>query len=234
MKGYIAATNNIRTFVRERTVPWKENGDRGLMRQMYMSFVEGFHDLERLWHNEVDHFIEHVYPSEVAKAEFRLVDAFKRDDYPHLNDLRSRFKLTLDLDAVAESEDFRVKLDDNTVASIQEQIKDATERRVHGVMVDVWERMATMVEHYVTRTGPDIERFHETTVTNLMDLIGLLPGLNLIGDPNLKEMGARLKQTLGGYDVKDLRKSLDTRAAARAEAQEILDSMRGFMSAMGN
>lgn len=233
MKGYMAATSKLRNFVRERTVPWKENGDRGLLRPMYPAFVEGFNALEVEWDNEVTNFIENFYPSEVAKASFRLAEAFKVDDYPHKNDLYSRFKCTLDMDAVAESTDFRVQLDEDTVAEIQGKMKEATEARVNAVMVDVWGRVATMVEHFVNRTAPDIERFHPTTVTNLVELVDMLPGLNLTGDPNLKAIAKRLRADLLGYEPKELKKDLDVRAAARKQAADILEDMKGFMSAFG-
>ncbi len=233
MKDVITATNDIRTFVRERTVPWKSNGDCGLMRQMFPSFMEGFHEREQKWADCVNLFVTTIYPQERAKASFRLGDAYNADDYPHPEDLRSRFKVTLDMDAVSEAEDFRVKLDDDTVRDIQEKMRVAMETRVHNVMKDVWERVASMVERYVERTSPDIQRFHDTTVTNLQELVGLLPGLNLIGDPNLKSMAKRLNDTLCGYDPKDLRKDHDVRAAARKEAEDILNDMKGFMSAFG-
>ena len=84
---------------------------------------------------------------------------------------------------MAEADDFRVKLDDDIVAEIQTTIREATERRIHAAMGDVWTRVASIVEHFSSRTAPDVKRFHETTVTNLQELVNLMPSLNLIGDP---------------------------------------------------
>ena len=226
-----ACNSAIRSFIRERTLPWKDNGDRALMRQGYALFMQDFHALEQDWAAAVDHFITNLYPQEVAKASFRLADAFDADDYPRPEDLRSRFKLTLDIDAVAEANDFRVKLDDDTVSEIKGRIEDAMAQRIHNAMSDVWARVETMVTHFADRTKPDIQRFHDTTVTNLQELVDLLPSLNLLGDPNLKAVAARLKDTLCGYEPKDLRKNPDVRAAARADAQSIIDDMAGFMAA---
>ena len=231
MKEIMSASSAIRTFVREHTLPWKDNGDRVLLRQMYTKFVQEFHDLETEWWTAVNHFVDVKYPGEVAKASFRMGDAFNGDDYPHAEELRTKFRLSLDIDAIAEPDDFRVKLDDDTVNEIRGKIEDAMALRINAAMGDVWERVAKMVEHFADRTSPDIQRFHDTTVTNLQELVALLPGLNLLNDPDLKAMGHKVRDTLCGYDPKDLRKNPAVRAKARAEAQEIMDAMSGFMNA---
>lgn len=230
-KEMTAAASSIRTFLRERTLPWKDNGDRALMRQGYQLFMQDFYKLEQDWHAAVDHFITTKYPAARAKASFNLGDAYDPEDYPHPEELRTRFKLTLDIDAVAEAGDFRVKLDEDVVSEIKEKIEEAMAQRIQNAMSDVWARVATMVEHYADRTKPDIQRFHDTTVTNLQGLVGLMPSLNLLGDPNLKALAARLKDTLCSYDPKDLRKNPDVRASACADAQAIMDDMQGFMQA---
>ena len=231
MREVVSCSSAIRTLVRERTLPWKDNGDRALLRQMYAKFIQEFHALETEWWAAVSHFVDVKYPAEVAKASFRMGDAFDSEDYPHAEELRGKFRLSLDIDAIAEPDDFRVKLDDDTVEEIKGRIEGAMAQRIHAAMGDVWARVAKMVEHFAERTSPDTQRFHDTTVTNLQELVGLLPGLNLLNDPQLKAMGHQLRDTLCGYDPKDLRKNPDTRAKARAEAQEIMESMAGFMNA---
>lgn len=233
-KDVQACSSAMRNFVKMRTLPWKDNGDRALMRQGYQAFMFEFVALREKWQNAVDHFVDVLYPAEVAKASFRLADAYNADDYPHPEELRVRFRMTLDIDAVSEPNDFRVTLDQSDVESIQAQMSDAIEQRVHSAMKDVWLRVANMVEHYVARTGPDIQRFHDTTVTNLRELVMLLPSLNLIGDPDLKALGKRLKATLCSYDPMDLRKDLEVRKAANAEAQQIMADMTGFFNALGD
>ena len=224
-------TSNLRTLVRECTLPWKDNGDRAIMRQGYQDFMLKFETAAGEWRGAVSEFVHVRYPAARAKASFNLGDAYDPADYPGAEELMTKFKLSLDIDAIAEPEDFRVKLNDATVADIQGKMRDAIEQRVHNAMRDVWSRVATMVEHFVERTTPDVQRFHDTTVTNMIDLVDLLPSLNLIGDPDLKAIAKRLRDTLCGYDPKDLRKNVDIREAAHDEAAQIMEEMKGFMAA---
>ena len=226
-----AASSAVRTLVHERTLPWKDNGDRLLLRAGYTKFIEDFHALEQDWAAAVDHFISVRYPEEQARASFRLGAAFDAEDYPHPEELRGRFRLSLGIDAVSTAQDFRVKLDGDTVSNIRSQIEEATAERMTNAMRAVWERIEKVVTHFASRTTGEVERFHESTVTNLQELVELLPTLNLVNDPNLAGIAATLQQTLCAYDPKTLRKDVAVRAAANAEAQEIIDTMAGFMSA---
>jgi hypothetical protein len=226
-----ATSSEVRDFVKTNTLPWYDKGYRALLRQRYQAFVEKFHIKEQNWWAAVDHFVRVKYPAEVAKASFRLVDAFVESDYPGVNELRDRFKLTLDIAPIAGADDFRVKLDEATVTDIQDKIRAATEQRVHDAMVDVWERVEKAVQHFAARTGPDIERFHATTVTNMVELVDLLPALNLTNDPKLKEMATKLRSTLCTYDPKDLKKDLSVRKAANQDAAKIMEDMESFMQA---
>jgi hypothetical protein len=230
-KGVQAAASAVRAVIYEHTLPWKDNGDRAIMRQMYARFLHHFHEAEQKFEAAKREFIDVIYPAAVAKASFNLGDAYDANDYPHADQLEDRFKLRLVIDAVSDPEDFRVKLDDATVDAIKADMEEAIGQRVHMAMGDVWSRLETMVAHFAERTSPDIQRFHDTTVTNLQELVTILPGLNLIGDPNIKLISAKLKETLCAYDPKDLRKNKDVRAAAKAEAEEIMETMAGFMQA---
>jgi predicted DNA-binding transcriptional regulator YafY len=75
--------------------------------------------------------------------------------------------------------------------------------------------------------------FRDSTVRNLEEIVDLLPGLNLLDDPDLEAMRLDVKARLAGYDPKDLRKDTAVRAEAAREANEIMERMAGFMSAFG-
>ena len=217
------------------TLPWKDNGDRLLSRKMYMRFVEGHEALVAKFNEAVDHFIVNVYPGVVAQAEFRMAGLFKASDYPPAEVLRGKFYAKLSIDAVTEGSDFRVKMDDDTVARIQEQIEDNLNKRVGAVMEKVWHQLFKALEHYAERMKAE-GRLYDSVKDNLIELCEILPGLNILNDPDLKRMGREIRQRLDGYDMKDLRhpkKGEALKAAAAAEADEIIEQMRGFMAAFG-
>ena len=64
-------------------------------------------------------------------------------------------------------------------------------------------------------------------------MIEILPGINVLEDPDLTALAEDVRSKLMGYDVKDLRKNPQVRSQAAKEAQEIMERMQGFMSAFG-
>ena len=232
LKPVNSAAGAVRNHLYAKTLPWKDNGDRLLTRAMYMDFIEEHEKLVAVFKLAVERFLDHTYPAARDQAEFRMGDLFKGDDYPSVESLRRRFYINLDIDAVTEAGDFRVQMDASELARVREAMEEAMQQRIGKAMRDVWERLSTVVGHFATRMASD-DIFRDTTVSNIEDLLDLLPGLNVLDDPDLKAMGDEIRAKLSGHDPKTLRKQPEVRSQAAKDAQEIIDRMGSFMSAMG-
>lgn len=231
MKLVTAAANAIRTHFYNRTLPWKDNGDRVIKRDGFTKFIEEHEDLVAKFHAEVRAFASETYASELDRASFRMGDLFKPEDYPTPGEVQRRFHVKLSIDPVTTFEDFRVDLDDANEAKVRANMEAAVHDRVGKAMSAVWERMLTVVGNYIERTkagtGIRIE-----LVNNLREIVDLLPELNIIDDPRVTEIRALIDAKLTQHEAVDLRTDPDTRAKAAADAEDIMERMRGFMSAM--
>ena len=232
LKDIVAMSGQIRQHFYSKTLPWKDNGDRLLTRKLYAPFVETHQALVGEFRTAVEDFLSKTYPQAKMRAEFRMGDLFNPADYPASSELRHKFYVALDIDAVSEAKDFRVALDKESVATIRSDIETATNERLEKAMRSVWERLAQTVGHFAEKMAGD-SVFRDSTITNLEELIDLLPGLNITADPNLTAVYEDLRRTLIGYDPKDLRKEPTVRYEAASEAQRIMQEMTGFMSAFG-
>ena len=230
LKEIITAAGSLRTHFYERTLPWGDNGDRLLPRLAYADFVQEHGRLEQEFHNAVDNFINQKYLAARDQAEFRMGQMFKPDDYPEAEQLRRRFSVNLDVHGVPTGRDFRVDMDQLTLDALRQQIEAKNDERVGVAMRDVWERLATVINHFADRMGSDAV-FRDSTVHNLEELVELLPALNVTNDPTLEQIRRDITDTLVGYTPKDLRKDTAVRAAAAQESRRIADQMAGFMQA---
>ena len=70
-----------------------------------------------------------------------------------------------------------------------------------------------------------MSRFHATMVTNVFDLVELLPRLNVNGDTDLNRFAEQIKQRLCGFTAQDLKKHDLLRVATATEAAEIVSRM---------
>lgn len=231
LQPIVSVANAIRGHFYEKTLPWKDNGDRLLTRVLYTAFVEEHERLVGEFNRAVDNFLANDYPAAIDQASFRMGELFKREDYPSPAMLRHKFYVGLDIDAVCEAGDFRVQMDDAHVASIRATMEQAMEQRMAGAMKDVWERLARVVGHFAAKMKDTDAVFRNTTVTNLEELVDLLPGLNILDNADLKAIHRDLKKTLYGVDPQELRAQPEARSEAAKEADRIMDRMKGFMNA---
>lgn len=232
LKPVVSAANAVRTHFYDKTLPWKDNGDRVLTRKMYTTFIQRHEELVRGFNDTVEHFLSKDYGVARERAAFRMGELFDADDYPSVFELQRRFYVNLDIDSVTEAGDFRVQMDQTHLAEVRKNIERATHERLGRAMNDVWQRLAETLGHFADKMSSD-EIFRDSTVRNLEEIVELLPDLNILNDANLEKIRQDIASSLVGYHPKDLRKSPEVRTVAATEAKRIMDNMRGFMQAFG-
>jgi hypothetical protein len=220
LKDVVSAAGAIRHHFYEKSLPWKDNGDRVITRKLYMDFINEHGVLVEKFNEAVTDFLHNKYPAARDQAMFRMGSLWKPDDYPAIYELKHKFYVNLDVEEVADALDARLQPDNSK--------RDA---RLQKAMADVWDRLSKVVGHFLEKTSDEEAAFRDSLVTNISDLVDILPALNVIGDPRLDELAAEVKQRLCGYEPKDLRKKPEVRSAAAQEAAEIMETMKGFMAA---
>ena len=75
---------------------------------------------------------------------------------------------------------------------------------------------------------PD-SRYHATLVTNVADLVELLPRLNVTDDAELNRFAAEIKNRVCCYSAKDLKKNEDLRVSTAGDAAQLLSQMAATM-----
>ncbi|MDQ3024403.1 MAG: hypothetical protein M3R04_08490 [bacterium] len=230
LKPIVSAAGALRAHFYSKTLPWKDNGDRLITRLMYLDFIPEHERLVAEFNDAVEEFLTTSYPAAREQAEFRMGELFNASDYPTSRELRHRFYVEMDIDAVTESGDFRVEMDADQVNAVRSSMEEAMRGRIGRAMQDVWSRLGEVVGHFAEKMGSD-GIFRDTTVRNLEELVDLLPGLNVLDDPDLKRIGDDIKARLTGYEPKDLRKDDGARSQAAKDAADIMEQMAGFMNA---
>lgn len=227
------AANTVRDHFYTNTLPWRDNGDRLLSRTLYLDFIQTHEALVREFDEAVEHFINVDYPVAIDKAAFRMGELFKREDYPAAGDLRRRFYIQLDFDALTTSGDFRVAIDQDHADKVRASMEAAAERRMAAAMGDVWKRLAETIGYFHERMSKPDAVFRDTTVNNIAELIDVIPGLNVLDDPNIEAIRQMVAKSLTGIEAKDIRKDDALRGELADEAGQIMSKMEGFMKAFG-
>jgi hypothetical protein len=225
----VTVCNALRAHMAKHSLPWSDNGQRIMTRNIFALFMQGYNELERNFNAAVKEFIEVKYPLVRDKVAFRMGDLFVEKDYPTVDELREKFRVDLDIDGITEPDDFRVALPEQQLNKLKASLEDSINRRLSSAMHDVYVRIAALLEHYIEKMADPEAIFRDSTVNNLVELMNILPGLNITNSPDLRTIRQRVMNTIGSYQPNDLRKDANLRAAAAQEAREIRESVDEHM-----
>ena len=222
LQPIISARSSVQTHFYLKTLPWKDNGDRLISRAAFMPFVEDHQALVAKFDEVVSQFLTKDYLVAQDQAQFRMGSLFNPADYPTASELRHKFGINLDIDGVSNAYDFRLSNDEEVM-----------QRRVTQAMGALWQKLAEPLEKYAEKLAEPDAIFRDSLVGNLREMVELIPSLNFTDDADLEAMRVKINDTLIGWDAKDLRENKDARKQVAQTAADIMDSMRGFMTAMG-
>jgi hypothetical protein len=86
-------------------------------------------------------------------------------------------------------------------------------------------RLKEVVSHMVERLKEPESRFHASLVTNVFELVDLLPLLNVNQDQELNRFAGEIKNRLCGFTARDLKRNEILRVATANDAAQILTEM---------
>jgi hypothetical protein len=69
---------------------------------------------------------------------------------------------------------------------------------------------------------PKQRRFHDTFVSNAVEMCDLLRHLNVTGDPKLEEARRKMEIAVRGVDVEDVKESVIVRSQVKSKLDSIL------------
>jgi hypothetical protein len=147
---------------------------------------------------------------------------FREEDYPAADKLRRKFGVKLEVLPIPTGNDFRVQMSAEEQARVAREIDTNVRESLTRGTEDLWKRLRDVVSHMVDRLNEPESRFHATMVTNVFDLVELLPHLNVNNDTDLNRFADQIRQRLCGFTAQDLKKHDLLRVATATDAAEIV------------
>jgi hypothetical protein len=198
----------IRQHFYKITLPWSDEGFRLLPANFYFDLMARMREFEAGFEQGVESFLR-VYPQYIEQVRPELNGLFREEDYPATEKLRTKFGVKLEVLPIPSGADFRVSLMRGTE--------------------DLWRRLHEVVAHMVDRLNEPESRFHGSLVTNVLDLVEILPRLNVNGDADLNRFAEQVKERLCNYSAQDLKRHDLLRVTAAADAVNIVAEMDGLL-----
>jgi hypothetical protein len=214
----------IRQHFYKVTLPWSDEGLRLLPSHFLFDLTARMREFKTDFSTGVDQFLE-VYPSYIREARAELGSLFRDEDYPSVDKLREKFNVNLEILPISTGDDFRVTMSAEEQARIAREIDANVRQRLTKGTDDLWKRLRDVVSHMVDRLNEPESRFHATLITNIHDLVSLLPQLNVNQDPDLERFATQIRARLCNYTAHDLKKDDLLRTSTAAEAAGIVAEM---------
>ena len=217
-------SGQIRQYVYKITLPWSDEGYRLLPAHFYFELTTKMRDFEQAFTQQVEEFLS-VYPTYIEQVRPELNGLFREEDYPSAEKLRNKFGVRLEVLPIPSGEDFRVTLSEEEQARVAREIDENVRQSLQRGTEDLWVRLKEVVSHMVERLKEPESRFHASLVTNVFELVDLLPRLNVNQDEELNRFAGEVKDRLCGFKARDLKKNEILRVATANDAAQILTEM---------
>jgi hypothetical protein len=214
----------IRQYFYKITLPWSDEGYRLLPAHFYFELTTKMRDFEQAFTQQVEEFLA-VYPTYIEQVRPELNGLFREEDYPSAEKLRNKFGVRIEVLPIPSGEDFRVTLSEEEQVRVAHEIDENVRQSLQRGTGDLWVRLKEVVSHMVERLKEPESRFHASLVTNVFELVDLLPRLNVNQDEELNRFAGEIKDRLCGFTARDLKKNEILRVATANDAAQILEEM---------
>lgn len=235
LKELSAAYTEIKAYWTDNTLPWTDDGTRVARASRYLEIEAELAKRIDRWNNElVPQFVAR-YPylrEEIRKIAGPLFDA---NEYPDPNLLPARFHAEAKWRMMPDYTDWRAEgvpadvmasLAASAQADLEKTVKENQTAELYGRLREVVAKMATSLPNY---TGGRTGSFHPTLVTNIQDVLALIPKVQVIEDPILASIAQLVETDLTAYDAQTLRDSTPAREDTASKAAAITQILDQFI-----
>jgi len=217
-----------RSFHYENTLPWSDDGNRILTADNYFTYAAEFQKLKAAFDSHVSEFCRQ-YQTLVSMQSQRLNGLYDPADYPDPSLIHHKFKFNMLITPLPDSDDFRVKMQQQEITRIQQDISSRERELLAKAMKECWTRLYDVVRHMSEKLSDQEATFRDSLVGNIIKLVQLLPKLNLTHDQELESMRKQIESKLTLATPEELRNSPRVRKNVAEEASSILENLSGYV-----
>lgn len=215
----------IRLYHNQHTMPWADKGQRLLPTKLFLEYKQTMNNYEAQFKQMCNNFFI-AYPQLVQEAQTHLGTMYRASDYPDIADVQLKFGFRMAIDPIPESGDFRLDVSAEDLADLKNNYEQQYSDRLAEAMRTPWERLHTvltaMSEKLTDEEYGDKKRYHDSLVTNAVDLCGLLDKMNITNDPQLEEARKQLELTMLGASIETIKESSHVRETMKNKVDDIL------------
>jgi hypothetical protein len=217
----------VRLFHNKHTLPWADKGERMLPTALFMDYKQAMNGYEHSFNMMCNNFFLE-YPRLVSEAPQALQGLFKAEDYPDIEEVKLKFGFRKAVKPLPESGDFRLDIPAHDLEEMKNDYEQQYSNRLAEAMREPWDRLhktlVGMSEKLTDIEGDDSKkRYHDSLISNPLELCQLLTKLNVTKDPKLEEARKQVELTMLGASIEDIKEDADSRSELKSKVDAILN-----------
>ena len=234
---FMSILNDAGKYYYRVTTPWDDMGFRLLSVDLYEDFTKAMKDFTRKFRASAEQFINSI-DEQIEIMKGRMGDAFNREDYNHLylsngqidrDAIMELFQCEIEYGVVADADDLRANLTEEDRAIIAEHITEQNQRKFAKTQKHIIATLHDCIFAIHERLCEKENIFRDTLISNLEDLVDLIPKMNIANDPEINKIAAEAKAKLCKWDAQTLRDNDAVREEVSKQADELVKNMAGLM-----
>jgi hypothetical protein len=210
------------------TLPWLNDGTRILPITNYFECTEMLSKIKNTKFDPAVEEFEQKYPEFEEWAKKVHGPKFRPQDYPGFKHIKHQFQFKVDFFPIPLKEDFRIKLNTEDVERIQQDIDERLVEAINTTKKDIFGRVLKPINHLVNQLKNEEARLRDSLLGNIKEVLGLMPSLNLSGDPDIENLRIEVENSIKGISVESLRDNESLRNQTAERASEIIKKLQGY------
>lgn len=236
IKAVVTAKGAMYTYHAASTLPWLDAGWRALAGTLFEEYTSNMNTLQATFNSCVQDVIDDWH-NILATGQATAGDLYNADDYPTVDEIANAYACSYDFQPIVSGDDFRCDISEAQATIIKADITKQLTNAANIAQAEVFTRIATCAGHMASslekfqpksKTQKQKNGFHDTLVTNVSDLVNILPDLNLQNDSKLTQITEELK-TLIEHSATDLKSDPEKRQNTAAKAKAISNAMQDLI-----
>lgn len=232
-KNILRLRQKIYNMVKRHTYDWAGT-TRILPAVSLPVFNKEFDEIKQEFNDAVDSFLQ-AYPSKVSNMAFAssgLGSMFRAEDYPTVEELRSKFYIGVYISEVPTG-DFRCQVSADLAQDLHDHYQRTSQRMVEDIYMQQREQLRTVLQSISHACEVEIieengvtkvrrRKLYDSTMEKAQSMVEVFKDFNPLANNGLEEARVALGNALKGKTVAGVRNSDGERDLLKAQVDDIL------------
>lgn len=192
LKPLRAIRSRVAKFVKEKTLPWDDNGGRLLPASNLTEFQVVIGECREQLNEQVEKVIQN-YQEIITEAKSRLGQMFDETEFPTVEQLREKYGIETNFEPMPKVDGFRLTGLNGENDKLKKEMTKSLTTKINNAHADIFDRLLSVMRHLSGKLTEPESVFRDSSVVAVFEEIRNARDLNFTNDTNLTDLCDRLE-----------------------------------------